>query len=1419
MRTKREEAARLKDKDLQEALRRWPLFTFLLLLGCSGWVGMPESLMAQTKYAATSLTIAASSGQSESTFADSNCDGGNCVFYDSTATGQYISFDVTIPAAGTYDIQVGYKGLNSRGKMQTAVASSVGGTYTNVGSVVDQYADTGSGTYPTADLGDYTFSSSGTWVFRFTVTGKDSASSGYTLSFSFIQLTSVPPSPPTSLAATAVSTSQINLTWTASTTSGVTYSIFSSTTSGFTPSSGNQIASGVTTTTYSNTGLTAGTTYYYLAEAIAYGISSSASNQASATTQCSPPTAPSNLGATAASSSQINLSWTASSSSCSVTYSVFRSTTSGFTPSGSNQIATGVSTTSYSNTGLAASTTYYYLVEGVDSGGASAASNQAGATTLAASTVYAFTSLTIAASSGQSESTFADSNCDGGNCVFYDSTATGQYISFDVTIPAAGSYDVRVSYKTINTRGIMQTAIASSVSGTYTNVGPTVDQYSASAGYPTTDLGDYTFSSSGTWVFRFTVTGKDGASSGYTLSFNALTLNPVAPPTPPNPPTSLAATAASASQINLTWTASTTSGVTYSVFRSTTSGFTPSSSNQIASFLTTTSYSDTGLSANTTYYYLAEAVLLGEASTASNQASATTQLGGTQPPTNLAATAVSSNQINLTWTASTTPGATYSIFMSTTSGFTPSSSNQIASGVTTTSYSSIMLSASTTYYYLAEAVASGVSSVASNQASATTSSGSTFNLPPGVLILVDSSEAGPIQVAIGNLQRDLKNVLGVNSTVVNSASQIFGQPAIVVTCKGAATAAYRDPMLTGVESQELIAEGTSSAPVMVLQGADTRGTIFAIYEFSNDYLNIPPLWYWASWTPQSLSEVSFSSSLDLKIGSPNVAWRVAFFNDRDMLTSWTNESSTNLNSVFEMLLRLKYNVVDVGNISDYGGSPSQGLQWAQEANTQGMAITFTHLAPFGAQLGDWSNYWNDIADQSPPTLACNSSGLISSTLLSQLDQFWAYYITMAQSQGFQVIETLALRNNGDEGFWTAFSNCPTTDSGRAAVINQIYPNQLALLKSTWNTSESPLPLARTFMWNEIQQYMAEGYLDPPTDPDLIWGFSNDQWNHYPYTDIMNYNYTSYSPNNMVGYYENLEYYSTGSHLAQGEGPWKQEASSAVASTQAGPNNYVLTEYNFGNMREFLEEASIGGDILWNLNSYIAGSTNVSTDLGNFTNRYFGSTEGPSVATLYTNYYNAYFSQRASDFVGDGYDDNFPQQYIFQDLRYYQAGIDLMNALATKTANTSPFDSHGPHYYYIYVPSGSTELQVVQNGTAAAVTAYNSVVSSCESLASSIPSVSQPFYNVNMCLQAQFMQQVNIFLNALCEAETAVVNSSGNSVVEGYLTTAKNALNAAQTTINDRDSDQSAIFSGWYANSTDFDISTLLSQLNGVIGDY
>jgi len=237
--------------------------------------------------------------------------------------------------------------------------------------------------------------SGGAFQYLAIANGKVYVPAGNTIiAYGSVSICSTPPTAPSGLMATAISSNQVNLSWTASSTTctgGVVYNIFRSTTSGFTPSSSNQISSGVSGTTFSDTTAQPNTTYFYVVEGVNGAGSSPASNQASATTPpgCMPPAPPSGLAATATSSNVISLSWGASTSTCTggVTYSVFRSTTSGFTPSSSNQVASGVTTTSYADSGLTASTTYFYLAEAVNTGGTSAASNQASATTLAPGSV------------------------------------------------------------------------------------------------------------------------------------------------------------------------------------------------------------------------------------------------------------------------------------------------------------------------------------------------------------------------------------------------------------------------------------------------------------------------------------------------------------------------------------------------------------------------------------------------------------------------------------------------------------------------------------------------------------------------------------------------------------------------------------------------------------------------------------------------------------------------------------------------------------------------------------------------------------------------------------------------------------------------------------------------------------------------
>ena len=468
------------------------------------------------------------------------------------------------------------------------------------------------------------------------------------------------PSAPTGLTASASSSSVIGLSWMAVTPpvncSISSYSVYGSTTNGFTPSSANLIKSGLTSTSYSNTGLAASTTYYYVVEALDAAGTSVPSAQASAETSPAPcttvPSAPTGLTATASSSSAIGLNWTAVTPppNCAISsYSVYGSTTSGFTPSSSNLITSGLTGTSYSNTGLTASTTYYYVVEAVDAEGTSAASAQASAETSPASSG---TDIVAIAAGGPAESNsgggdasfLADEDFSGGGDNAVSSatinltqpginaapTAVYQHAragASTYTIPgltAGGQYSVLLHFAETYFTAAGEREFNVAINGT--SVLTNLDIY-ATVGADAALLKTFTATanSSGDIVIAFTVgAANQPVISGIEIRNTSSSCTAV-----PSAPTGLTATASSSSVIGLSWTPVTPPAnctiSSYSVFGSTINGFTPGSGNLIASGLTSTSYSNTGLTASTTYYYKVEAVDADGSSAASAQASATTQ--------------------------------------------------------------------------------------------------------------------------------------------------------------------------------------------------------------------------------------------------------------------------------------------------------------------------------------------------------------------------------------------------------------------------------------------------------------------------------------------------------------------------------------------------------------------------------------------------------------------------------------------------------------------------------------------------------------------------------------------------------------------------------------------------------------------------
>lgn len=170
------------------------------------------------------------------------------------------------------------------------------------------------------------------------------------------------PSTPSGLSANAASSTRINLSWSASTDNvGVT---------GYRVYRGSTVLASVSTTSFSDSGVAPATTYTYSVEAYdAAGNTSARSASVTISTPASPPppssdtTAPSipaNVAANAVSPSQVNLSWSASTDNVGVSgYRIFRGTSA----------LGSVTVTSFSDTGVAPSSSYNYTVEAFDAAG------------------------------------------------------------------------------------------------------------------------------------------------------------------------------------------------------------------------------------------------------------------------------------------------------------------------------------------------------------------------------------------------------------------------------------------------------------------------------------------------------------------------------------------------------------------------------------------------------------------------------------------------------------------------------------------------------------------------------------------------------------------------------------------------------------------------------------------------------------------------------------------------------------------------------------------------------------------------------------------------------------------------------------------------------------------------------------------
>jgi titin len=545
---------------------------------------------------------------------------------------------------------------------------------------------------------------------------------------------------PSNLRLTAVSNTQINLTWWDNSTTEIRFKIERKTGSAGTWA---QIATvGANITSYSNTGLAGATTYYYRVRASAGIANSLYSNEPYATTYAV--AAPTNLVASIASTTSATLTWTDNATN-ETGFKIERKT--GITGAYAQIATVGANILTYTDTGLAGYTDYYYRVRAYNGSGNSTYSNEAGIVPAIGTPRYlgtwvvSLTQINLAwwdAASNEtgfkierktgSTGAWAQIATVGANVTSYANTgltaATTYYYrvrAYNASGNSAYSNEAYATTYALNAPTSLAASIATATSARLTWVDNATNETGFSIERKTGITGTYAqIATVGANVVTYTNTGLTGYTDyyyrvrAYNASGNSTYSNEVGIAPAIGTPRYLGAYAVSPTQINLAWWDAASNETGFKIERKTGSTGTWT---QIATVgANVVSYTNTGLTATTAYYYRVRAYNASGNSAYSNEAAATTYALLT--PTGLNAAAASSTQINLSWSDTNTAETGFKIERKT--GATGAYAQIATTGANVTTYSNTGLTAATIYYYRVRAYNGSGNSNYSNEANATT---------------------------------------------------------------------------------------------------------------------------------------------------------------------------------------------------------------------------------------------------------------------------------------------------------------------------------------------------------------------------------------------------------------------------------------------------------------------------------------------------------------------------------------------------------------------------------------------------------------------------------------------------------------------------------------------------------------------------
>lgn len=328
-------------------------------------------------------------------------------------------------------------------------------------------------------------------------------------------------------------------------------------------------------------------------------------------------------------------------------------------------------------------------------------------------------------------------------------------------------------------------------------------------------------------------------------------------------------------------------------------------------------------------------------------------------------------------------------------------------------------------------------------------------------VVCDAKDWKGVHIAVDNLKKDLQKVTGRNDFPIVVGT--LGKSAEID--KVAKKNSFIAKELKDKNEKFIITyvDGTG----LVIAGSDKRGTIYGIYELSQQ-IGVSPWYDWADAPIEKHTNIYIKKGTYTD-GEPAVKYRGIFLNDEaPALTGWVKENYGKYNHefyarVFELVLRLKGNFMwpAMWDAAFYADDEIN----MQTADDMGVMMGTSHHEPMAKAHKEWTR------DKSHGAWNYDDNK-------QQLDEFWKSGV--ARMKDTEDVVTIGMRGNGDE---------PMGKNADVALLERIVTNQRQLIEEATGKPAKETPQVWA-LYKEVQEYYEKGMKVPD---DVILLLCDDNW--------------------------------------------------------------------------------------------------------------------------------------------------------------------------------------------------------------------------------------------------------------------------------------------------------------------------------------